>query len=328
MSEEFINKGLRWVAIIGFLIMILTKAESLLKLNDQLTILVMIHVVLFVGIAMLFFNQSKLVIRHLDLLVPLGVYSLLNEFVGFIGFPASVDLVTLDLESRGLVFTGITLYKVLFWLYLVVSGVIYVGWVMFLIFDIIKNNQTNLFKCLMATLQNILKIGIVISVGWLFVFVCTMYFPLLSVNIYASTMLLFIILLIWNFFTAPTIYCALKHNNFSRAVLVDSIKLAWKNPMKIFPIIFLYSILVGNLIIIPVFFIHEDWGQTFQNMSFYFANKGVWLGGFPNLPGWFSAVTKAYGISGNSGIKEIVILLFSILAIVIKIRLVQLFEND
>ena len=203
MNSNFVNRILRLLAILGFFITLIVKSNAFLDWNKPLLILFISHIVVFLGITFLFFNQTKLILRHLDLLVPLGIYLLLSEFVGFIGFPVSMDFAFLDPETKELVFTDITYYKILFWLYLSISGIIYTGWVMALIINIIENGKADLFYDLKAAFQNILRVGIVFTVGWWFVFICTMYAPTLSENINISTVILFFILLVWNFFTAP-----------------------------------------------------------------------------------------------------------------------------
>jgi hypothetical protein len=280
----------------------------------------------------LFREETRQLLRHTDLLVPLGLLVSANELLRTLtNFPVNVSLVTVDFET-GYVGWAPTHYgELLREAYLLAAGVIYAGWVMTLVIELTGGGTVSLARAFKESLRRFWKVLAVLALGWSVAFALTQFIRMSTEGFLPFALLLGVSCLCWNVVTAPLLPFVLAEGRrpFPHAVR-DGLRAGWVHwRLWLVPVALQYALLGG----VSFFPIGLDSQYAVGNilrgveLNVQWDASGIWTGAFANSFGWYSTALKTLVSGGDLLTYVLLSALFSAFAIIIKLRVTRLLRG-
>ena len=331
MVENRIHQFLRITALVGIIIVILLRSVQLyypiLMRSNEVQIFFLS--LIFAGLALRFLlkEETKLVFKHLDLLVPLCLFvtaaTILDklfetEIFSFANNPFYVfDLSFLQLSISLKLILNILL------------NLMYIGWTTGLIVNVLNQKNNNLISALVSLPKRFLRIIIGVVFCWLGVIIIGIISYYLST--YSSFILVFfagLSVLCWNLATSliiPLLFfkkCSILQSIF------QSFKLGWKYWHRFSGIIIVQMLLLGWITVLPITMAKKTIPSPIYISSYVAMRVNVfWTGGYEDKSEWFRDVEQNLNNENSMFVSFLLSLFLAIFAIVVKIYIVKKLQS-
>jgi hypothetical protein len=309
---------LRTIALAGTGVVFVQELVSAfpLKARQEAGFLLLVVAVLAVGLVLRFGlpQATARLLRHPDLLVPLGLLIVAEAILGWLLLlPPVAAILTppqpLKLGVLSFSISAASLVSILLW-------VAYAAWVTTLILDEVRHDRANPVEALNGLRCWFFRVWGLECIGWGVLFLglaCAVALgpgalPLAVVGIVVGSVL-------WNLATAALLPVALDARLSFGEALRHGIQVSWRAKGRWWRSILAQMMLLGLFTFVSVSYA----GHSKTNWS---AN-GFWTGGYENECRWYGKLMEALEVPKVAVISTALGFVFGVLAIAVKLRIVE-----
>jgi hypothetical protein len=321
---------LRVIALVGTGVVVLWQAVSIgrVKPRQDWGFLVLVLAGLAVGLmlALILPAATRRLLRHKDLLVPLGLYvsagALLNALAAAPAF-ARLLAAAEPVKLFALTFT-LSLAVVI----QVVLGVIYAAWTTTLVLQVVREDRTDLAGTF-ADIGRWLRVLCAEFIGWAVLFAgVAVAIAIGRASIGVALFLIAVLTLAWNLATVALLPVVVAERRPMLAALADGFRQSrarmgrWCVPV------------VGQMVLLGwITFIHVSFtsyprpGSVTTHTKTNWQVNAFWTGGYEDTCRWHGDLMKAVEVEPLPLVNTLLGLVFGVLAVVIKLRVAgELYE--
>lgn len=275
-------------------------------------------------------DESGDLLRHTDLLVPLGLLVTAGATFNILAMlPIAAVLLTASWPVTFLTTSFAVSVSLIFMLLL---SAVYVGWTTVLIFQLVVRGRTDLLEALMIIRLWFWRVLALELFGWgvIFGFFAVVFSTgLLSISI--GLIILGIASLLWNLITAALLPVALADPRPFREALRHGMEVSLTGMSRWASLIVVQMLLLGWITFVHVSYTtresrHSDTTDsvtTTQHTSTNWHVNSFWTGDYADSCKWHENFMKALGAPPLPLVDALLTLLFALLAIAIKFRIIN-----
>jgi hypothetical protein len=267
-------------------------------------------------------NAGRRLLRHPDLLVPLGVVVCAESLLGWLALVPVVGPLLAAAKPVSVVGIGLTLSAV--FLIEIFLRVAYAAWQMSLILQVVRTDRSDPVAALPDAQRWFLRILGLEFVGWLILLlgiaaaialapVATVLVVLLTAGVWN---------VVWNLATAALLPVGvLKQVNFLKAVFL-AIAIGRQGLGRWGPVVVAQLLLLGVVTFYNISYTETQGNFTTTKRNLSWDVNGLWSGGFENQCRWYDKLTEITNAPKVALLSTLLGLLFGVLAIVVKLHIV------
>jgi hypothetical protein len=324
---------LRLVAFLGTAVVLLWHVVSMPELEPRQSagFIILVLAVLAVGLMLLILSDTtKRILQYTDLLVPLGLFVTVNTIVNTLATVPAIATMLVPSWTIKLLTLSVSLSVVLIITSLLT--VFYVGWTTSLIFQVVVQGQINLIAPLAVMRQWFWRTLILGLLGWgiLLAVSAVMLIPG-TASITVALVLLGVTSLTWNLLTAAVLPVVLADSRPFWAAVKDGLRISRDGMRKWAPLVIAQMVLLGWITFIHVSYTThktEDDGSvhrltTTSKTKTDWGVNSFWTGGYADECKWYGSLMKSLDSKPLALVDRLLTLLFAVLAIAVKIKIVS-----
>jgi hypothetical protein len=316
---------LRLTAFFGAGAVLLWRVVSIPQLQPRQGggFIVLVVAALAVGFTLLTLLTDATVrlLRHKDLLVPLGLLITLTAILNSLAaLPALGALLVSSWPVKFLAF-GVSLsLSLVFTLFL---SVVYVGWTTALIFQAVVLGQVNLTAALAIIRRWFWRVIGLEMFGWGVMLAASAGALIIgAVSMPLAVFLLGVASLLWNLATAAVLPVALLDPQPFRRALRRGLAISRAGVRKWAPLVIAQMLLLGWITFIHVSYATHGASSRTERTQTNWGVNGFWVGGYADSCKWHGSLMKALEAEPLEVVDILLTVLFAILAIAIKLKIV------
>ncbi|HEY6803114.1 MAG TPA: hypothetical protein VI306_05985 [Pyrinomonadaceae bacterium] len=332
MSQEFspILSLLRLIAFLGTAGVLLWDVESIPQLQPRQSagFIILGLAMLAVGLMLVILSDAtERIFRYTDLLVPLGLFvTVSTSFNMLAALPAIAAMMAASWTIK-LLTLSLSLSVTLVVTFLL--SVAYVGWTTALIFQVVVQGQINLIAPLSVFGRWFWRALMLELLGWgilLTVLAVVLIASIMSMG--GALVLLGGLSLIWNLLTAAVLPVVLADSRPFWAAVKDGIRISRARMHKWAPLVIAQMVLLGWVTFIHVSYTHKTEGPgrlttIEQTTKTDWGVNTFWTGTYADDCKWHGSLMKSLESEPLALVDSLLMLVFAVLAIAIKIRIVS-----
>jgi hypothetical protein len=264
-----------------------------------------------------------LLLRHGDLLVPLGLYVIATHVTNaLLALPALAAVAT---PSWSIQLLGLGLSLSLGIVLQVALAVAYAAWVTRLVLQAVEDDRTDLVGALAGPWQLLGRVFVAEAAGW--VGLMALMVPAVALAGAALPVGLFAIgalSLAWNLATAALLpVVAASREPLARA-LAEGFRASWSRKRRWWYVVVVQVLLLGGVTFVSVSFTTSTGPGNFtsKNNTNWSVN-GFWTGGYEDSCRWYGAAAAAYETQTLPLVTALLGIVFAVLAVAVKLRVVR-----
>lgn len=329
-----ITSLLRIIAFLGTGLILLWHVISMPQLQPHQSagFVVLVLAVLAVGLTLLIFlpDAMERLLKHTDLLVPLGLFiTVSTTFITLAMLPTLATMLTTSGSVKILTFS-FSLFASFAFIFLL--SMVYVGWTTVLIFQVVILGQVKLIAALAIMGRRFWRVLAIEFFGWgVLLAVSMVMFATATVSMPFALILIGLVSLFWNLATAAVLPVALADTRSFWSALRHGLAVSRAGMSKWGPLIIVQMVLLGWITFINVSYTiyekkHADTEYTATDIDKIKTTWGVkvfWTGGYADDCKWHGSLMEALEAEPVQLIDRLLTLMFAILAIAIKIKIVS-----
>lgn len=324
------NKIIKFIAVFGIagtvLFYINLSQSNMIELFHWLiTILTLILIVLLS--ARLFRPEILIVVKHLDLLIPLFLMIPITEYIRFkFILPKHLESVNVYFSNGHLAYLPYSSQETIGLSLIFFAELLFSAWILRLIWQSVELKKTNLLQALKTLHIDwlLFLVGNLLNYGLILIVIILISF--LTSNIYLFSFLLSIFCFTLNLFTVSLLPVMLKCeknilNSFRKSLIIG-----WNERKTLFLPVILQTILLGICIGVPTNFfqlLSIDKSLLVES-RFFLSIKDLWFGNFPSSFQWYPTLSSLVDTSPLLPFYIILSTLIFTFSIIIKLRIVNI----
>jgi len=319
------NQILRVVAGIGVGVVLLQEAVTALPLKPRqeygVAVLVLALVAVAVVFAFLMPGMVGTLLRHKDLLVPLGLLTLAEAVLGWLTLLPVLGAVLAPSTVVKLWVLSFTV-SVAFVISILLQ-VAYGAWTTAMILNTVRHGRSDAVADLYGMALWFLRVFGLEFIGWGVLFAgvaCAIALaaagalPLTLVLIGAGSLL-------WNLATAAVLPVALDERlRFWEAIRLG-MGVSWRGMRRWWSLVVVQMVLLGWITFFAVSYTESKPGSTTTQSKTNFSVNGFWTGGYENECRWYGKLMQTMEAPTVALISTVLTLVFGVLAVAIKLRI-------
>jgi hypothetical protein len=313
---------LRLLAIAGPVAVLLWQVVSLPPLLPRQDVgFVALFVLAFVvGLWLALMRASRTILRHGDVLVPLGLYVTAVPLANAVLALPALAAVTAPSWSAQVLGLGLSLSAGL--VVQIVLAVFHGGWTTLLVVQAAQQGRTNLVGALARPWRWFGRVFVAETIGWGGLF--GLMIPALAVASVAlplALLLIGVISLVWNLVTAAVLPVVVASRRPLGAALADGFRASRRAMGRLWFVVVVQMLLLGWVTFLFASFTTSNGpGNVTTKNSTNWSVNGFWTGGYEDNSRWYGKVTEIYETQPLAPVTTLLGLLFGVLAIAVKVR--------
>jgi hypothetical protein len=316
---------LRWIALLGPCFVLLVDAVQMTRMQARqaagflVLILAVIAVALF--IALLTPSAMRRMIQHKDIFVPLSLLVLAERMVTWLALLPLLGTM-MKFSTPAALMGLIPSLSILFLLHIFLA-VAFAAWTTAMVVQIVATGRCDLLEGIAAAKRGFLRVFGFEFIGWA-VTMSWLVFALLFMRVAMPFALLLVAVgtVLWNFATAALLpHAFLGAPDFGSA-LREGFRVSWAGVGRWWGLLILQMLLLGFVIFYSLH-TSERPGHYSHNISW--SVNAFWIGGYHNECHWYSKLMSAFNAPKLDFVSTLLGLLFSVLAIALKLTIVERF---
>lgn len=317
---------LRLIAVFGVIVVLLQEAITAFPLKPRqeygLIVLVFATPIVLFTIAFGLPSAWRTLIRHPELLIPLGILTLAEAVVGWLMLVPTVAQVLSP--SKQFQIAAISLSVSGGFLLSIALNVAYGAWTTTMILQAARQEPIDPAKSFSSCWRWFLRVLGLEFIGWVVLFAgLALGLALAPVSMVLAIPVIGILALIWNLATAALLLVALdKQLGFGHA-LRTGIRISWANKGRWWKPVVAQMLLLGWVTLIAVSYSESTSRGYTNHSSTNWAVNAFWTGGFENECRWFGGLMKAVNAPKLAVISTILGLVYGVLAIAVKLTIAE-----
>jgi len=316
---------LRWLAVIGSAVVFLYHLTSLwhMEPRQEYGIVVLVLASIAVGLTclvMLPAATGKLV-RHLDLLLPLGLYfsaeGLLDALMAIPVFSA-VFLPSWKLQILSLSFS----LSLLFLLHIALA-IFYAGWTTVLIVQANRRDHVDPLDAIQSAQHWFWRVAGAEVFGWVVLFAALAVVVTVGVVVIPLALIVLAIFsLVWNLATAAMLLVMASTRTPFGPTLREGMRVSWEGKSRWWPAVVAQMVLLGWITFFFVSYTSNPRPGSFsmQNKSDFSINA-FWTGGYEDECNWHTKLMAAVETKPLPLVEFLLGIVYAVLAIVVKLQI-------
>ena len=316
---------LRWVALLGPGLVLLVDAVQMLRMQARQAagFLVLVLAVLAVGLflALLIPSALRRMLKHTDLLVPLGLFILAERIVAWLAMlPLLGALMTFSTPSA--VMGLIPSLSILFLLNIFLA-VALAAWTTALVVQVVATGRVDFFESLGSAKRGFLRVFGFEFIGWAVIFSwLSVAMVFMRVSMPFALAMMAGGAFFWNYATAALLPHAFLGAPDFGAALREGLRVSWTRGGRWWCLLLGQMLLLGFITFFSLHF-SERPGHVSHNVSWNV--NAFWIGGYHSECHWYSKLMSALKVPTLAFVSTLLSLLFSVLAIAMKLTIVERF---
>jgi len=318
------TRVLRVVALIGVMVVLLQEAVASfpLKPRQEYGIPVLVLALLGVGLTLGLLLPGTIgkLLRHKDLLVPLGLLTLANAALGWLMLLPWVAAVLAP--STVLKFWVLSFAVSAAFVISILFQVAYSAWTTCMILSALRHGWSDPATELRGMVRWFLRVLGLECISWGVLFaglLCAIAIGSCAVPL--ALLLIAAGSLIWNLASAALLPAALDERLRFWEAFRRGLSASWQNKGRWWSIILVQMILLGWITYMAVSYTEAKPGSTTTQSKTDFSVNGFWTGGYENECRWYSKLMQVLETPALAVISTSLGLVFGVLAIAIKLRI-------
>jgi hypothetical protein len=321
------DRPLRVLAIAGPAVVLVWQLLTLPppKPRQSVGLVVLVIFILAVALALLALLRPALttLLRHGDLLVPLGLYVTATHVTNtLLALPALAVVATPSWSIQAL---GLGLSLSLGFALQVALAVAYAAWVTRLVLQAVEHDRTDLVGALAGPWRLLGRVFVVEAAGWaglmaLMVPAIALAGAALPVGLFAIGMLS----LAWNLATAALLPVVVASREPLARALADGFRAGWSGKRRWWYVVVVQMLLLGWVTFLSVSFTTSTGPGSFTTRSnTNWSVNGFWTGGYEDNCRWYGAAAAIYETQTLPPVVTLLGIVFAVLAVAVKLRVVR-----
>jgi hypothetical protein len=318
--------ALRVIGLVGTAAVVAWQTVSLgpLKPRQEWGFAVLIIAGAAVGLTLfvLLPNSTRRLLRHKDILIPLGLYiPAVSVLSALAAVPAMAAVLNPAWPLK--LFTITVSLSLLFAIQLIL-GVIYAGWTTALVLQAVCQERVDPVGSFTDIGRWFLRVLGAEFIGWAVLFAClAVAIALGPASIGLALFLIGVSSLVWNLATPALLPVVVAERGSFGAALAQGIRVSWRRKGRWWLPVVVQMILLGWLTFIHVSYTSSPRPGTLTTQTrTNWQVSGFWMGGYEDNFRWYTDLMKAVEAEPLPPISSLLELLFAVLAIVVKLRIV------
>jgi hypothetical protein len=266
--------------------------------------------------------QTRRLLRHKDILVPLGLYIPASALLpALAAIPALAAVLN---PAWTLKILSISLALSVAFLIQMMLAVVFAGWTTTLVLQAVREDAVDPMRGLSEIGGWLLPVLGAEFMGWVVLFAgVAIAIALATASIGLALILIAVASLVWNLATAALLPVVVAERGPFLAALGEGIQVSWSRMRRWWLPVVLQMILLGWVTFIHVSFSSSPGpGMITTQTRTNWQVNGFWTGGYENTCRWHGELMKALEVEPLSLITILLELMFAVLAIAIKLRIV------
>ena len=316
---------LRWLATIGTAVVFLYRITSLWHMEDRQAygIVVLVLATIAVGLTcfVLLPAATGKLARHLDLLLPLGLYlsaeGLLDALMAIPVFSA-VFLPSWKLQMLSLSFSLSLLF-----LLQIALAVLYAGWTTVLIVQATGRDHVDPLHAIQTAPHWFWRIAGAEVFGWVVLFAVLAVVITVGVVVLPLALIVIAIFsLVWNLATAALLLVMVSTRTPFGATLREGMRVSWDGKSRWWPAVVAQMVLLGWITFFFVSYTSNPRPGSFstQNKSDFSVNA-FWTGGYEDECRWHTKLMAAVDAKPLPLVEFLLGVVYAVLAIAVKLQI-------
>lgn len=339
---------LRLIAFLGTGLILLQQVAYMPQLQPRqgAAFIVLIVAVLAVGLTLLLFlpDATARMLRHTDLLVPLGLFITLSAGLSYLAtLPVLIAILT---SSWSVTLFTLSLSLSVSLVFMILLTAAYAGWTTILIFQVVLLRQTNLIGSLTILRQRFWRVlGLEFFGGGILFVIMILEFATSAVSFPLTLILFGITSLLWNLATIAVLPVGLADSQSFGHAIRHGMAVSRAGRRKWSPLVITQMVLLGWITFFHVTYTTYERNldtttytneasdvarQTDTEINFptekittSWSVNGFWTGGYADDCKWHEKLMKTIEAEKVQLVATLLSILFTILAIAIKLRIVS-----
>jgi hypothetical protein len=317
---------LRLIALAGTSAVVLWHVVALRHMESRqewgFAVLVLAGLAVALTLRLVLPAESRRLLRHKDILIPLGLYIPASALLpALAAIPALAALLN---PAWTLKILSISLGLSVAFLIQMMLAVILAGWTTTLVLQAVREDAVEPMRALRDIGRWLLPVLGTEFIGWTVLFAgVAVAIALATASIGLALILIAVVSLVWNLATAALLPVVVAERGPFLAALREGIQVSWARMRHWWWPVVLQMILLGWVTFIHVSFSSSPGPGMFttQTKTNWQVN-GFWTGGFEDTFRWHGELMKALEVEPLPLITTLLELMFAVLAIAIKLRIV------
>jgi hypothetical protein len=316
---------LRLLAIVGPAAVLLWQVVTSPPLlpRQHVCLVAFLVLALAVTLSLLLVRVPPALLRHGDLLVPLGLYVAAVPLAnGALTLPALAALAA-PWWSGQILGLGLSLSAAL--VLQIGLAVFYGGWTTRLIVQAAERGRTDLVGALAGPWRWFGRVFVAEMIGW--GVLLALIVPALAIASVAMPVTLIFIgvaSLLWNLATAALLPVVVASRRPLGAALADGFRAGWREKGRWWHVVVVQMLLLGWVTFLSVSFTASTGpGKVTTKSTTTWNVNGFWTGGYEDNSRWYGKVAEVYETQPLALATTLLGLLFGVLAVAVKVRLVS-----
>jgi hypothetical protein len=324
------NRALQFVALLGVAIVLVVQGIQAFPLQPRqgysMLVLVLALPSVAIAFALVLPRQLGQILRHPNLLVPLGLIVVFEAALGWLASAAALRNVFTP--SKTLEFAKLSFTLSFGYVASIVVAVVYAAWVTSLIVRTVADGNDSLHAGLHG-LRYFGRVFLVCLIGWGVLFGALAVGMLVAAaSMMVAIFMIGVFALGWNLFTAALLPVALDARLGALAAIRRGFQVSAAGLRKWWLAVVAQLLLLGFATFVHVSFTDTRTDQRGSVTTNYqtktsWAVSAFWTGGYENDCRWHTALMSAVEAPKLAPVSTLLALLFGILAIGVKLRIVS-----
>jgi hypothetical protein len=314
---------LRLLALTGPAVVLLWQVVTLPPLLPRQDVcFVALFVLAFcVALSLLVVRASRTLLRHGDLLVPLGLYTAAVPLANVVLALPALAALTAPSWSGQVLGLGMSLSAAL--VVQVVLAVFYGGWTTRLIVQAADTGRTDLIGALARPWRWFGRVSVAEAIGWgVLMLLMLPALALAHAALAPGLLLIGVTSLVWNLATAALLPVVVASRRPLGAALANGFRASWEYKGRWWYVVVVQMLLLGWVTFLSVSFTSSNGpGNVTTKSNTNWGVNGFWTGGYENNSRWYAKVAEIYETQPLAPVTTLVDLLFGLLAIAVKVRI-------
>ncbi|HEV3444163.1 MAG TPA: hypothetical protein VG099_05935 [Gemmataceae bacterium] len=318
------NQFLRVVSLCGVCLVLLQQSVTALpfKLRQAYGIVVLVLAVVAVVLVLAILMPGTIgkLKRHVDLLVPLGLFTLADTVFGWLFLLPAIAAV---MKPSQQVIIGVLTFSVSATLLVtILLQAAYGAWTTWLIVNTVCSGQTDPAGALRGLKRWFFRVFGLEFIGWGVLFAglaCAI--ALGTVALPLTLILVGVGSLVWNLATAALLPLALDERLRFWEAFRWGIAVSWRDKWRWGPILVAQMLLLGWITFFSVSYTVSQPGSVHTQNKTAFSVNGFWTGSYENECRWYGKLMDAVEAPPLQVLSTVLGLVFGVLAVAIKLRI-------
>jgi len=327
------NRPLQVVATLGVLFILGQQTVQAFPIQPRqgYSLLVLLLAAMGVALAFALFlpRQAGQLIRHPNLLVPLGLFVLLEAALGW--FASLPVLQNVFMPSKTVEFAKLSFTLSVSFAVLIVAAVTYAAWVTTLILNVVSDGNDDL-RAGLRGMRWFGRVFLILFIGWGVIFAAlAVVLILVSGSIFLAIVLIAVFALVWNLLTAALLPAALDPRLGTLSAIGRGFRSSRTGLSKWWAAVLAQLVLLGFVTFVHVSYTRTQSEQrggmttvrTQHQTTTNWGGNAFWTGGYDNDCRWHAALMSAVEAPRLAPVSTLLSLLMGTLAIGVKLRIAR-----